>query len=94
MITINEDLLDTLGIQLTDEEKPAFMNHIREEIETRVGLAITDLLDDDEVAELIALQDEGDDTKVAAWIEATLPDVKNIIQDEFDLLMGEITAHV
>lgn len=93
MIRINEELLDTLGIQLSDDEKPAFMEHIQQEIEARAGLAIADLLDDDELTELIKLQSNGDSKAVTTWIETTLPDIKDIIQDEFNLLIGEVVAN-
>lgn len=93
MITIDPSLLATLGVNMSEEEQKSFAEHLQATLEERVGLAVTELLDDDKVAELIELTQNGDDTATTAWLEQNVPDYKDVIQDEYDILMGEVAEN-
>lgn len=93
MITIDQNLLKAIGVNLPEDQLAKFTGHVIQTLEERVGIAIMELLDDEEAAELIALNEAGDETAVAAWLEENLPEYKEVIQDEFDILMGEIAEN-
>jgi ABC-type proline/glycine betaine transport system substrate-binding protein len=90
MIQIDENTLKSLGLTLSDDAKPAFIEHLLETLEERVGVAVTELLDDDELEELVTLTDGDDEATTEAWIKQHVPDYEDVVKDEFDILMGEI----
>lgn len=93
MITIDKNLLTSLGVTLPENEEEEFLQYLYTTLEERVGNAITQLLSDDEFDELMELELKADDATIEAWIQRHVPDYANIVQDEFDILMGELAAH-
>lgn len=93
MITIDKNLLTSIGITLPENEEADFLQYLYTTLEERVGTAITQLLNDDEFDELMDLELKADDATIEAWIRTHVPDYANIIQDEFDILMGELADH-
>ena len=89
MITIDQTTLTDLGIELGDATDE-FLTHIESQIEERVGAALVELLTDNQVKELLALTEAGDEDATQTWIAANVPDYKDVIQDEVDILLGEI----
>lgn len=86
-MTLDDNFLASLGLNLPEAEAETFKAHFLETLEERVGLAIFDLLSDEEAEELLSLQDN--DEASSAWIKQHVPDFEDIVQDEFDILMGE-----
>lgn len=91
MITIDQNLLISLGIEL-GEATPEFIAHVGDQLNERIGVALIELLDDDEAKELVALSENGSPEEVQQWLAANIEDYQDVIQDEFDILMGEIAA--
>ncbi|MBP6880413.1 hypothetical protein KBC31_02160 [Candidatus Saccharibacteria bacterium] len=87
MIEINEKLLKSLGIELNGDETAEMLKHITDTLNERVGLEIAEQLTDEELAELMAI--ESDEDK-AAWLQENLPEYIDIIEDEADILLGEL----
>jgi len=93
MITIDKDLLTSLGISLPENEAADFLQYLYTTLEERVGNAITQLLNDDEFDDLMDLELKADDATIEAWVRQHVPDYANLVQDEFDILMGELAEH-
>lgn len=93
MITIDKDLLTSLGISLPENEEADFLQYLYTTLEERVGNAITQLLNDDEFDDLMDLELKADDATIEAWVRQHVPDYANLVQDEFDILMGELAEH-
>lgn len=93
MITIDKNLLTSIGISLPENEEADFLKYLYTTLEERVGNAITQLLDDDEFDALMELELDADDATIEAWIRTHVPDYEQIIHDEFDILMGELAEH-
>lgn len=93
MITIDKNLLTSMGIALPANQEEDFLNYLYATLEERVGYAVTELLDDDEFDELIDLQEHAEDATVEAWVLQHVPDLSAVIQDEFDILMGELAEN-
>ena len=90
MITIEAKLLRSLGILLDQKHEDAMLEHLQETLQERVGLAVAELLEDDELKEFYDLVQKENESELTEWLSDNLPDYKEIIEDEFDMLMGEI----
>lgn len=87
---ITKKLLLSVGINLDANEEEKLLVHLNETLEERVGIEITDSLDDNQLEELAKLQESGDDEATQAWMTTNVPDLHEIIKDEIDILLGEI----
>jgi hypothetical protein len=87
---IDDNFFSAMGINMNKSEAAAFKKHFEQTLEERIGLALFDLLDDKEANELIRLQDSADDATINAWIKKHITDYEQVVQDEFDILAGEI----
>lgn len=91
--TITEDTLQKVGIDLKDQDTAALLAHLNEMLEERIGAEITDSLDDTKLQELLDLQEKGSDEETGNWLQANVPELKEIIQDETDILLGELAEN-
>lgn len=66
------------------------MKDLEQQLHERVGAALLELLDDEEAKEFIALSEAGDDDATESWINTHIPDYEDVVQDEVDILLGEI----
>jgi hypothetical protein len=89
---LDNDLLTALGINLSDDQATALSEHFEETLQERIGLAIFDTLDDEQVATLLKLQETGNDPETAAWVKQNVPDYEAIVQDQIDILLGELAS--
>lgn len=92
MTAINKEFLDSIGIDLDEEHYQAFAEHFDETLENRVITSMTDVLDDQQLESLAAMQNQ-DDTVIQAWLQANVPNLTEIIQDEVDILLGELAEN-
>jgi hypothetical protein len=67
--------------------------HLNEQLEERVGAEITEALSDEKLAEFVEVQESDDDEKVGAWLQANVPELQEIVQDEIDILLGELAEN-
>lgn len=87
---ITKELLVALGISLDDTTATELVEHANATLHERIGAEITSSLDDAQLEEMVALQENEDDAKLAKWLKANVPDLANIIEDERDILLEEI----
>lgn len=87
---ITEDSLKTLGINLEGKDVASLLSHLNDTLEERVGAEITDALDDDQLKVLLDLQEKASDQEVGAWLQANVPEFEHIVQDEIDIILGEL----
>lgn len=77
MFQLDDKFLQDLGLdQLPDEQKQAFLEHVYNQLELRVGTRLSEGLSDDQLAEFESFVDR-DDEKVKAWISANTPNYVN-----------------
>lgn len=73
MFQLDEKFLEDLGLNnLPDEQKQAFLQHIYEELELRVGTKLSDGLSDQQLEEFEAIIDKKEDV-VTRWITTNTP---------------------
>ena len=90
---ITPELIAQAGVELPADKVAEFIEHLNGELEERVGEEITNALDDDKLEELVKLQETADDATLAEWLNENVEDLQAIIDDELDILMGEVSEH-
>jgi hypothetical protein len=77
MFQLDDQFLKDLGLdQMPEEQKQAFLAHIYNELELRVGVRLSEGLSDAQLAEFESFVDR-DDEKVQAWVTTNSPDYTN-----------------
>ena len=91
MIIIDENTLLELGIDL-GEATSELLKEIDTQLNERIGAALLELLDDEKAKEFLQVSESGDSATTTQWLEQSLPEYKDVIQDEVDILLGEIAS--
>lgn len=74
MFQLDDKFLQDVGLgELPDEQKQAFLQHIYEELELRVGTKLSEGLNEQQLQEFEAFVDR-DEARVQAWFAENLPD--------------------
>lgn len=74
MFQLDDTFLNDVGLAaLPDDQKQAFLQHIYEELELRVGTKLSEGLSEQQMGEFEAFVDQAED-KVRAWFAANMPD--------------------
>lgn len=88
MFQLDDKFLEDLGLdQLPEEQKQAFLQHIYEELELRVGTRLSDGLSDTQLEEFEKIIDR-DQATIDAWLAQYAP---NYHQDEIFMRMQQAT---
>ena len=88
---ITKETLDSFGISLEGQDEASLLEHLNETLSERIGTEIAALLDDAKLEELLTLQESPEaDAKTGDWLTANVPELPQIVQDEIDILMGEL----
>lgn len=87
---ITKDSLVTLGINLDDKDIDSLIAHLNETVEERIGAEITEQLSDEQLQELLKLQESASDEELGSWIALHVPDYAEIVQDNIDIVIGEL----
>lgn len=94
MLKLDNNLLDELGLGgLPDDQKRAMLQHIYETLELRVGTDLANQMTDRQLEEFEKFIDEGGDASQAQalqWLEANLPNYKQVVNEVFEALKAEI----
>ena len=90
---ITEDSLKELGINLGDQDVTSLLAHLNETLEERVGTEITEALEDNQLQALLDLQEKASDEEVGTWLQANVPEFEQIVQDEIDIILGELAEN-
>jgi hypothetical protein len=91
--SITKELLEQLGVTLPATNEDALLIKLNELLEERIGAEIASSLSDEQLAEMSAIQDGGDDEALEAWISSNVPELQDIAQDEFDILLDEVVKN-
>ena len=91
MLKIDNSLLQELGLAgLPEAEKNSFLKHIYETLEMRVGIRLADQMSNEQLDEFERYFEAKDDAGAFKWLETNFPNYKDIVQQEFDKLKGEV----
>lgn len=87
------ETLKSFGIEVDEATAASLLEHINNTVEERIGAEITESLDDDQLKELLALQDNGTEEQVGEWIAQHVPEYAQIVQDNIDITVGEVAEN-
>ena len=91
MLKIDNSLLEEIGLAaLPEAEKNSFLKHIYETLEMRVGIRLADQMSNEQLDEFEQYFEAKDDAGAFKWLETNFPNYKDIVQQEFDKLKGEV----
>lgn len=77
MFQLDDKFLADVGLQdLPEDQKKAFLQHIYDELELRVGTKLSDGMSDAQLEEFESIIDRKDDV-VTAWLAQYVPDYHN-----------------
>ena len=89
MAIINEQFLQSIGITLSPEEVQLLSEHFETTLHERVFEEVAAELDEGQAETLLAMT-ERNDPGISEWLVANVPELPAIIQDEIDILLGEL----
>ena len=89
---ITQQDLDAASIIVAEDEVEAYLAQANQTLAERIGAEITDSLTDEEIDEMVGVQEVGDAAALQAWLIANVPELGEIVQDEVDILLGELAA--
>lgn len=91
---ITKAQLNSAGINLPDDQAQALIQHVEETVNERISEEIVDSLDDAQLAELVALQDDDVPAEqVEAWIRERVPEYDEIVEDNVTIVLGELVEN-
>lgn len=94
MLKLDNNLLDELGLgSLPEDQKRSMLQHIYETLELRVGTNLANQMTDQQLEEFEKFIDDGGDanqSQALQWLETNLPNYKQVVNDVFEQLKGEI----
>jgi len=94
MFKLDDDFLLSLGLSaMPAEEKEAFLQHLYEELELRVGTRLSDGLSAELLREFDKLVEAGDEAGALHWLETNRPDYKKVVAEELERLRQEVVAN-
>jgi hypothetical protein len=91
MIKLDDNLLVELGLSgLPKEEKTAFLKHMYETLEMRVGTKLAEKMSDAQMTEFELFINSNDEQGAFHWLEANFPNYKDVVAAEFETLKVEV----
>ena len=87
---VTKQMLADFGVTVDEAAVESLLSHINDTIEERIGAEITEALSDEQLKELLALQDKGDDEEIGEWIAQHVPKYAEIVEDNIAITIGEL----
>lgn len=85
----SKEFLVSIGVDLDDETYAALARHSEDTLNTRVVDSVVELLDEDQLEQLQAMRSSSPD-QIAEWLRRNVPELPAIIEDEVNILLGDI----
>ena len=93
MFKLDDDFLAQLGLaELPPDDKKKMLAHIYETLELRVGMKLAANMSDAQLDEFEKLMDSGNDAGALNWLETNVPNYKEVVASELEVLKNEIKA--
>ena len=93
MIHLDDYFLAEVGLgRLPGNLKKLMLQHIYDTLETRVGAAIVTQMNDAQLDDFEKLIDINDEDNALAWLEANLPNYKDVVNGKLEELKVEISG--
>lgn len=89
MPLLTKNLLNDLGIILSESDYALLAEHFETTLNERVINEIVLELEPQQAEELARLQ-QAEDAEVVNWLRTNVTDIEEIVADEVDILLGEL----
>ncbi|HEU5187054.1 MAG TPA: DUF5663 domain-containing protein [Candidatus Saccharimonadales bacterium] len=94
MFQLDDTFLQGLGLgAMPEEQKDAFLQHLYEELELRVGTRLSEGMNNDQLKQFESLIDANDESGALNWLETNRPNYKQVVAEELEKLRQEIIAN-
>ncbi len=91
---LDDKFLQDIGLgQMPDDQKQAFLQHLYEELELRVGTRLSEGMTDEQLADFEKLIDANDQQGALTWLETNRPNYKQVVAEELEKLKQEIITN-
>ena len=89
---LDKQFLDDIGLQLGTEELMALSEQYEATLLERVTAEVVEELDETQLEQLRTYQTKDDD-ELQTWLKRNVPHLKEIVEDEVAILLGEIAEN-
>lgn len=87
----DENFLQEMGLSaMPEDQKQAFLNYVKEELEVRIGERISKGLTEIQLNEFDLIDNQADATE---WLEKNRPDYREIVARTIEEMKAEIRAN-
>ncbi len=87
---IDDVFMEEVGLnEMPDGERQAFMDHAEEELEVRVGHAVSQELSAEQLRDFEEIEEGG---QAAAWLKINVPNFREIVQTIVQSFKNELIA--
>ena len=94
MFQLDDNFLQSVGLgNMPEDQKQAFLEHLYEELELRVGTRLSEGMSDEKLNEFEELIDSNNEQGALTWLETNRPDYKQVVAEELEKLRQEVTAN-
>ncbi len=92
-LVVDDQLIHDVGLDdLPDEDRELVKRTFYGTLESRTGMVIARRLNEDQLDEFEAIMDERDDEGALRWLEANVPDYRDVVREEFEKLKLEVRS--
>ena len=89
---ITPSLLADMNVTIPDDISEDMIDHLNETLRERIGMEVVTSLSEDKLIEYLALMQENNAKIMQNWLQKNVPEIKEIVSDEIDILLGEIAT--
>lgn len=89
---ITPSLLADMNVTIPDDISEDMIDHLNETLRERIGMEVVTSLSEDKLIEYLALMEENNAKIMQNWLQKNVPEIKEIVSDEIDILLGEIAT--
>lgn len=94
MYQLDDKFLQDVGLGgMPDDQKQAFLQHLYEELELRVGTRLSEGMSDEQLGDFEKLIDANDQQGALSWLESNRPNYKQVVAEELEKLKQEVIAN-
>lgn len=91
---LDNQFLQDVGLGgMPDDQKQAFLQHLYEELELRVGTRLSEGMSNEQLEEFEKLIDANNQQGALTWLETNRPNYKQVVAEELEKLKQEVTAN-
>lgn len=86
---ITPALLASTGIDIPEDQVEDYLELMNDQLAERIGESIIESLDEEMVEKLAEMQETATDEELNDWMQANIPQLSDIIQQEIEIILGD-----